>query len=91
MNSLRHSWVHIIKKSPAEIERFPSYHIKDVAKLLMTSDEPDKLVALIETLFPGVKLDPIHAMLRGTALVGNLTITKKLADGKDVVLGLEIK
>lgn len=61
-----------------------------MAKIIMTSSEPIKLIQLIESMFPGVNLDAIESLLKDTTLAGNLSISRKL-NAETVQLDIEIK
>jgi hypothetical protein len=45
-----------------------------MANILLSSDEPSKLITLVEKLFPGVHLGPIQDIFNDFDITGNVTI-----------------
>ena len=61
-----------------------------MAKLIMASSEPVKIIHLIEQMFPGVKLDAMAQMISGVDVTGTMTFTKQLTDNSSIILEVDI-
>lgn len=61
-----------------------------MAKLIMSSSEPIKIMRLIEQMFPGVKLDAMEQMIDGVTMEGTIKLSKKIADNSSVILEVTI-
>lgn len=61
-----------------------------MAKLIMSSSEPSKIMKLVEQMFPGVKLDAMEQMIEGVTMEGTLKLTKKIEQDSSIVLEVTI-
>lgn len=61
-----------------------------MAKIQLQQDEPLKVLHLVETLFPGVKLDAISAIFKDTKITGTFDISKKINTNESVQLQISI-
>ena len=61
-----------------------------MAKLIMSSSEPVKIMRLVEQMFPGVKLDAMEQMIDGVTMEGTLKLTKKIDTDSSIILEVTV-
>jgi hypothetical protein len=61
-----------------------------MAKLIMSSSEPIKIMRLVEQMFPGVKLDAMEQMIDGVTMEGTIKLNKKIDVNSSVTLEVTI-
>lgn len=61
-----------------------------MAKLIMSSSEPIKIMKLVEQMFPGVNLDAMEQMIDGVTMEGTIKLNKKIDANSSVTLEVTI-